>query len=148
MSRYGIAEWYGRRFLTLTPAERQTLAEMAVGDHAPPRCPFRPMVCNKSGGVCSIQPYTDSGGHIAGTDGPPVITCPTRFDQDSMIVRWLAEIVGFAADEVKLAREVPFMESSVTRKPAGKIDLVVASDRTGLQWFGLEIQAVYFSGPV
>ncbi len=43
--------------------------------------------------------------------------------------------------------DVPFMESAVTRKPAGKIDLVVASDRTKLQWCGMEMQAVYFSGP-
>ncbi len=47
-----------------------------------------------------------------------------------------------------MAREIPFMESIITNKPAGKIDLVVArtaADR--LEWYGLEIQAVYFSGP-
>jgi len=31
-------------------------------------------------------------------------------------------------------------------KPAGKIDLVVATDNQELRWFGLEVQAVYFSG--
>ena len=64
-----------------------------------------------------------------------------------MLVRWLAEIVGFSPDEAMVAREVPFMRGIRTEKPAGKIDLVVARDLNGeLTWYGLEIQAVYFSG--
>ena len=64
-----------------------------------------------------------------------------------MLVSWLAEIVGFLPDEAMVAREVPFMKSTDTDKPAGKIDLVVAkTDRGNLLWYGLEIQAVYFSG--
>ena len=40
------------------------------------------------------------------------------------------------------------MESIATSKPAGKIDLVVArTSLDRLEWYGLEIQAVYFSGP-
>ncbi len=39
------------------------------------------------------------------------------------------------------------MQGTGTEKPAGKIDLVVAKTSHGrLQWYGLEIQAVYFSG--
>ena len=46
-----------------------------------------------------------------------------------------------------LAREVPFMHGTSTNKPAGKIDLVVAkTSGDDLRWYGLEIQAVYFSG--
>ena len=46
-----------------------------------------------------------------------------------------------------MAREVPFMASTDTNKPAGKIDLVVAkTDKDKILWYGLEIQAVYFSG--
>ncbi len=46
-----------------------------------------------------------------------------------------------------IASEVPFMLGSSTGKPAGMIDLVVARSNHGkLQWYGLEIQAVYFSG--
>ena len=64
-----------------------------------------------------------------------------------MLVSWLAEIAKFPADQTKIAREVPFMEGSETGKSAGKIDLVVATDEGGkLDWYGLEIQAVYFSG--
>ena len=75
-----------------------------------------------------------------------MIVCPARFEQDRMVVRWLAEVVGFQADDVMLAREVPFMRSTTTGKPAGKIDLVIASRHQGLRWFGLDVQAVYFSG--
>ena len=46
-----------------------------------------------------------------------------------------------------LAREVSFMRGTTTNKPAGKIDMVVARDGPDhLTWYGLEIQAVYFSG--
>ena len=39
------------------------------------------------------------------------------------------------------------MQGTNTNKPAGKIDLVVAkTSNEGVQWHGLEIQAVYFSG--
>ena len=146
MSRYGIGEWYGRALLSLTPAERCAYAAIAIGEAAPPTCPFRPMACNKRGGLCSIQPYQEADQPISGVAGEPVIVCPNRFEQDRMVVRWLDEIVGFQADDVMLAREVPFMPSTTTGKPAGKIDLVIAARRQGPRWFGLEVQAVYFSG--
>ncbi len=38
------------------------------------------------------------------------------------------------------------MRSPATGRPAGRIDLVVAQDCEASAWFGLEIQAVYFSG--
>ena len=63
-----------------------------------------------------------------------------------MLVKWLSEIVGFPPGAVMIAKEVPFMQSTATGKPAGKIDLVVASDAEATKWYGLEIQAVYFSG--
>ena len=147
MSRYGIAEWYGSPFLELTPRERQHLAAIALDNHQPPPCPFRRMTCNKKGGVCSIQPYEKDGAHIGEPAGNQVITCPVRFDQDGVVVSWLAEIVKFSAASAMVAREIPFMHSTTTDKPAGKIDLVVAEQQHRLIWFGLEIQAVYFSGP-
>ena len=122
----------------------------ASGQDRPLPCPFkqgRPP-CSKAGGVCSIQLYDEGpNGRIGDSLGLPVITCPTRFEQEHLLVRWLAEIVGFSPDEAKIAREIPFMQSVTTDKPAGKIDLIVAKtvgDR--LEWYGLEIQAVYFSG--
>ena len=152
MSRYGIAEWYGNRLLGLTSGERQGFANIALGetDLRPP-CPFQSngAVCRKSGGVCSIQLYEDDGsGHVEGSADSPVIVCPSRFEQDNLLIQWLGEIVGFPAADLSMAREIPFMESIATNKPAGKIDLVVArTDGDRLDWYGLEIQAVYFSGP-
>lgn len=148
--RYGIAEWYGQPFIDLSPARRSEFASLALGDtRSQPPCPFQEgqPPCSKSGGVCSIQRYADDDGRIGSPDGPPVSTCPRRFEEAQLLVHWLAEIAGFDGGEAMVAREVPFMQSTETAKPAGKIDLVVARDTGGsLQWYGLEIQAVYFSG--
>ncbi len=145
MSRYGISEWYGQPFLGLSSERRRELAQIALGEAPVPACPFRPMPCNKKGGVCSIRAYTGADGLILG-GGESVIVCPVRFEQDRVVLVWLADIVGFDRRTVQMAREVPFMRSTDTGKHAGKIDLVVASDATALRWFGLEFQAVYFSG--
>ena len=74
--------------------------------------------------------------------------CPARFEQDHLVIRWLADIVGFPPEETMVAREIPFMQSMLTNKPAGKIDLVIGRlpQNGELRWYGLEIQAVYFSG--
>lgn len=151
-SRYGIAEWFGRPFLDLSPAERQQLARAALKktDTVPP-CPFRPnrSACSKSGGVCSLQRYEkDDDNRIANSEaGDSVIVCPSRFEQGQLLGRWLAEIVGFDPERAQMAREVPFMQAANTSKAAGKIDFIVAQDAGGgMRWYGLEIQAVYFSG--
>ena len=150
-TRYGIAEWYGLPFLELLPVARNHLATKALQDDADvPACPFqknRPP-CRKKGGICSIRQYRQgAGGRMGSPVGDPVIVCPARFEQKQVLVSWLAEIVGFPLNEGKVAREVPFMHGTSTNKPAGKIDLVVARMlNSELKWYGLEIQAVYFSG--
>ena len=137
MSRYGIAEWFGESLQAMLPERRQLLAQAALQKAPAPPCPFQAghPPCKKKGGVCSIR---------AG-DNPPTITCPKRFDQDDLIPRWLGSIVGFP-DNIFLAREVPFMRSPETDRPAGRIDMVLASNQEANIWIGLEIQAVYFSG--
>ena len=152
-ARYGIAEWYGVPFARMPPARRQELARIALDpDATPPTCPFQQggVPCRKKGGVCSIQHYRKrSGAHgdrIGKRAGTPVITCPHRFDQGNLVPRWLAKVVGFDESESFLAREVPFMHSPSTGRPAGRIDLVLADSGKGSVWFGLEVQAVYFSG--
>ncbi len=149
--RYGIAEWYGQPFLDLPPAARRRLAKKALReDREIPPCPFqkdRPP-CRKRGGICSLHRYErDDDGRLGLPQGDPAIVCPARFEEKQLLVSWLAEIVGFLPDEAMVAREVPFMQGTGTDKPAGKIDLVVAkTSNGGLRWYGLEIQAVYFSG--
>ena len=150
-ARYGIAEWYGRPFPQLSPDERRGLAAIALGEESNvPACPFQPdgPPCRKPGGVCSLIRYAQSKtGRIGQPEGNPAIVCPARFQQSTMLMRWFAEIVGFAPEDAMLAREVPFMHGTATGKPAGKIDIVLARESNGeLRWYGLEIQAVYFSG--
>lgn len=151
---YAIAEWYGEPFIRMSPERRQTMANIALGKSSPPPvCPFQPgnPQCKKKGGVCSIQTYrkppTQNSNRLGLRVDPPVITCPRRFDQDSLIPKWLAQVVGFDRDKFFLAREVPFMHSPETGRSAGRIDLVLADNKSDqMRWFGLEIQAVYFSG--
>ncbi|MBC6438003.1 MAG: hypothetical protein GDA52_07675 [Rhodobacteraceae bacterium] len=136
-TRYAIAEWFGRPFEHLSVTERQDLARRALQQLEPaPPCPFQRdnPVCSKRGGVCSIR----------ADDKTPVITCPRRFNEGDVLPSWLARIVGFR--DVYLASEVPFMRSPSTGRAAGRVDLVIACDEAASSWFGLEIQAVYFSG--
>lgn len=149
--RYGIGEWYGHTLPALSATERRQLAQGALNrNERQPPCPFQPEhpPCAKAGGVCSLQRYREGPGARLGTPiEQPVIVCPRRFEQDHLLVRWLSEIVDFTPGEARLAREVPFMRSASTGRPAGMIDLVVARTTAGnLTWYGLEIQAVYFSG--
>ena len=150
-NRYGINEWYGKAYTDLSREARSLLAESALGSREVSPCPFQigNPPCSKKHGVCSIVQYTrGQAGRIGRKAGEPVIVCPNRFDQGQLLVHWLAEIVGFTLDEVRVAREVPFLRSTATGKPAGKIDLVVVQEMGNkLEWYGLEIQAVYFSGP-
>ncbi|MDE2730705.1 MAG: NotI family restriction endonuclease [Bacteroidota bacterium] len=136
MARYQIAEWFGRPLESLPVPERQSLAKSALQGAPVPNCPFihRNSPCSKKGGVCSIR----------GPSGPPVTICPKRLAEADTVPKWLARIAGFR--EVYMAREVPFMKSPITGRPAGRIDLVIAGDREAASWFGLEVQAVYFSG--
>lgn len=146
MSRYGIAEWYGEPLLSLTPVQRQSLAQSALDQAPVPHCPFRRgfPVCSKKGGVCSIQEYRGDEGKVETALDIPVSVCPHRFEENDIASRWLAEIADF--EEVYIAREVPFMRGKTTGKAAGKIDLVLSRDTAASEWYGLEIQAVYFSG--
>ena len=134
--RYAISEWFGRPLQNMPASERRSLAAAALGGDSPPPCPFQQggPACAKKGGVCSIR---------AG-QGQTVITCPKRFEEGDLLPRWLARIADFP--DPYLAREVPFMRSPATGRPAGRIDLVVSGDADASAWFGLEIQAVYFSG--
>lgn len=65
-----------------------------------------------------------------------------------MMVQWLAEIVGLDSTTTQIAREVSFMQAVANpERAAGCIDLVLAQTACDhLDWYGLEIQAVYFSG--
>ncbi len=152
-TRYGIAEWFGQSFTYRDATQRNTYAKHALreDDAEPPPCPFQinHPPCPKKGGVCSIQRYkANSNNRLGQPVDMPVITCPHRFGEGNLACKWLAEVADFPLHETKIASEVPFMRSTGTDKPAGKIDMIVAHPQgESLRWHGLEIQAVYFSGP-
>ena len=157
-ARFGICEWYGKPLASLAPADWRQLANIALASvqgrpppqGSSPECPYQANLppCSKKGGVCSLQRYQRAAGNLLGPpEDSPVVVCPRRFEQDRLAARWPAEIVGFNPDETMLAREVAFMQGIGTKKPAGKIDLVVArTSQDSMDWYGLETQAVYFSG--
>lgn len=163
-SRFGIGEWYGNRFTKMDTACRSELAATALKSFgltaasATPEaanqdeilCPFRygEKLCTKRGGVCSIQRYDSTeSGRIRDLVGDSVVTCPHRFEENNTLLFWLAEIVRFRGEKIQFAREVPFMTSEITNRPAGKLDWVIAEQTRGeLKWCALEIQSVYFSG--
>lgn len=151
-SRYGVGEWYGTPIEVVARRNNlQATADAALGARGAPPCPFDGLgkPCKKKGGVCSLRPFEEQDDGRGLPQAAPAIVCPKRFEQDTMVVRWLADILDYPPDATRVAREVPFMRSVATRKPAGKIDLVVArsEDDGQLRWCALEIQAVYFSGP-
>lgn len=98
----------------------------------------------KKGGVFSFQRYERNGDRIGKRVSSPVILYPRRFNQGDTILKHLASIVDFDKSKSLDAREVPLMRSSATSKASGFIDVVLANDKEGLRWYGLEIQAVYF----
>lgn len=143
--RYGIAEWYGQPYIDLSPARRSGFASLALGDtRSQPPCPFQDgqPPCSRSGGVCSIQRYAAADGRIGSPDGPPVSTCPRRFEESQLLVHWLAEIAGFDGSEAMVAREVPFM-----RFAEPTLNLVLARTANGwLNWHALDVQSASISG--
>ena len=122
--RYGIAEWYGVPLDALSAAQRSEFSAAALrGRRGAPSCPFQEGAppCRKSGGVCSLRRYEQgSDGRLGAPVGEPVIFCPSRFEESGLLVRWLAEIVGFAPDEAMVAREVPLWRARRRTKRRGR----------------------------
>src|SRR5712691_6418811 len=98
--RFGIAEWYGRSFLKLSPRERRRLALLQITKDPQRKkipCPFRSsdsliVSCTKEGGVCSIRLYEEIPGGATALPkaiGEPVTLCPNRFQQEDLIYRWV-----------------------------------------------------------
>jgi hypothetical protein len=160
--RFGIGEWYGKSFVNLTPQERKRFAEIQQNPKADiPPCPFlstkedlRP--CWKTGGVCSLRSYEQAGDHIRVNPAGSTLraTCPSRFEEDGDVYRWIGEVFLGNPDAVPVG-QVPFLERVATMggddasegEGVGRIDnVLIVPDTTPLQWCAVEIQAVYFSG--
>jgi hypothetical protein len=163
--RFGIGEWYGRLFHSLTRAERQGYAEMAGLPKSQQRqqpCPFQgdgsATPCTKAGGVCSVRRYVEwaDTGRVEvapGDAGRLRALCPYRFREGGLIYRWAGEVLLHAPEPI-VVNEVAFLrstpgdaESPDPAEDVGRIDQVmIRQGSQPLEWCALEIQAVYFSG--
>jgi hypothetical protein len=123
-------------------------------------CPFKPPEpgkpvrrCNKKGGVCSLRMFVQDAAGVVHGNGEPVITCPNRFLEANLVVRWVGETL-LGASNPQVISELPFLMGEIQAEEeesepnaVGKIDKVlVNADGQTLQWCALEMQAVYFSG--
>lgn len=169
--RFGIAEWFGKPFISQSPIERRKFAQVSLsetGNKTLP-CPFLGALitdvrCSKTGGVCSIRRYAQAeNGAVSIAPGPVVTVCPWRFLEGANILRWVGKVI-LGTDRPIVVKEVPFLEKLKTDRgtgseteaesedddevrKAGRIDwILVNPDSADLRWCALETQAVYFSG--
>lgn len=154
-SRFGAGELFGFDVNALPP---QRIRELSNLSHSQVECPFRPKErgkpapkCNKKGGVCSLRQYVQKSASEGEAFGDPVTTCPNRFLQSDLVVKWVGEALLGTASPVVIS-ELPFLMGEADsedeeRTAVGKIDkILVNATGRGLQWCALEMQAVYFSG--
>ncbi|WP_417810105.1 NotI family restriction endonuclease [Thalassospira alkalitolerans] len=156
--RFGIGEIYGQNFVGISNDERKELIDLdaklrlecpflvSFPDLAPNRKKDQ-FKCSKSSGVCSIRNFSGSQNF-----GPLTATCPTRFYENGTVFREIGRHL-LGDEDARIAKEIPFLESTVKKKSAtkgtsvGKIDMVMASTKQGkFSWCAVELQAVYFSG--
>lgn len=168
-TRYGLGEWYGRSFATLSQAERMYYAGLNTPkqERCLPRSSEDHLVyCTKKGGVCSLRLYEQAHeeGSVAALSTISTL-CPHRFKEGNMIFRWVGETV-LGHESPLVAREVGFLireanepqrdirdeggregNKEIDTEDVGQIDYVlVHPEQAILQWCALELQAVYFSG--
>ncbi len=160
--RFSIAEWYGYPLETLSGDERRRLAErqfVSKKSRSVLPCPFRPgNSCWKDSGVCTLRLYRKDGetGMVqpAGDAlGELRTTCPSRFEQDRIIYRWVGEKLLDFPDALVLGQvgflDSPLLEDGSRRsdREVGRIDnIIFVPESRPLSWCALEIQSVYFQG--
>jgi len=149
ISRYGIAEWFGKDIRTMSPEERQSYGRLAArqdqtGDlSAAPICPFLATLvpsarCNKASGVCSIRKFSlegDCSGAVVPDDQPATV-CPSRFlqpaaDGKSLFV-WISEKMLDIANPT-VVKETPFLRkvTDVQRPPDIAADMEAEAEEEG-----------------
>ncbi len=115
---YGIAEWYGRLYGSLTNEERFAYTSSNNKNipcrfmrSTPLLAPKGGTNCNKKSGVCSIRNFTDSPNGVE--FGPITATCPFRFLDDGLIVREIGKAL-LGTETPRIAKEIPFLKRTVT----------------------------------
>lgn len=143
---YGIAEWYGFLYRSLTDAERK---EFANSKNTEMPCPFLSQVptlgpksgklnCTKPGGVCSLRNFHEPDQVSDLTFGPITATCPNRFLEHGTVIKHIADLL-LSTDAPLFAKELPFL------KRPRSIGAQTAVDET-LQDFEFEETALTDSG--
>ena len=154
-SRYGTGELYGFDFCALSAAR---IRELSSAPFRSQPCPFKAAApgkavprCNKKGGVCSLRLLEQGADERVEGKAEPVITCPNRFLEGSLVAQWVGEtLLGTPTPAV--ISELPFLMGEIQSEEGeedavGKIDeVLVNAEGSTLRWCALEFQAVYFSG--
>lgn len=159
--RFGIGEWYGRDFTTLSSEERRHYAAIQFlprNERPAVACPFMSthtaeVACSKAGGVCSLRKYARAaqGDEVAVSqeDRSLRTVCPNRFEQGGEIYRWIGEVI-LGESNARPIGKVNFLRrtgDASGRENVGQIDnILVVPGTDPLRWCAVEIQAVYFSG--
>src|SRR5258708_6530243 len=129
--RYGIAEWFGKDILGMTPEERQRFGHLAAKQDEEGvtvgslKCPFLSTLiptarCNKPSGVCTIRKYAPDGSIVSGDT--VVTVCPNRFLQQmtsgKTLFVWISENMLDIANPT-IVKETPFLRKilDVPRTP-------------------------------
>ncbi len=143
---------------------------MPKEERPPQPCPFlsrpgKPATCHKAGGICSLRLYERSpetgAVQVAPTRSNLRTTCPSRFEQDRTVYRWISEVILGTSNAVPIG-QTPFLqpvetmgevdtdtkkEAGRTKREVGRIDnVLVVPGSEPLHWCPVELQAVYFSG--
>jgi hypothetical protein len=101
--------------------------------------------------VCSLRQFVLKGEDRGEATGEPVTTCPNRFLEGDLVIKWVGETL-LGTPNPAVISELPFLmgeagEDDDEQDPVGMIDKVlVSAEANVLQWCALEMQAVYFSG--
>lgn len=134
---YGIAEWFGERYLSLADAERKAYADMKNTDKI---CPYFEDVprlgpksgklhCNKKSGICSLRNFhapQNPGEEIS--FGPITATCPNRFLEDGTIVRHIGKVL-LGTEKPLFAKEIAFLMRPKTGV-AGEAEAAAEAEET------------------
>jgi hypothetical protein len=124
-SRYGAGELYGFDFSALPP---ERVRQLSLASHRDFECPFKPpepgkpiRKCNKKGGVCSLRLFVqDARGQVEGK-GEPVVTCPNRFLEGNLVVRWVSDTLLGTSNPIIIS-ELPFLMGEIQAEEEAEPD--------------------------
>jgi Restriction endonuclease NotI len=133
-----------------TLADRQYIPKK---QRAPIVCPFSaPANCWKDSGVCTLRLYSRSESGAGVPADSLRTTCPTRFQEDGIIFRWVGETI-LGCERPIVIGQVAFLDpadsdnESRSEREVGRIDnVLLVPNSDPLSWCALEIQSVYFQG--